>query len=73
MPMFELQWPGYFLEPGEAPPAPSRTFDILIFEGALERDATRLLEEGVLERALPGLAIPSLHIIGRASPIEPGR
>jgi proline iminopeptidase len=68
--MFELQWPGYFLDPAGAPPAPDVVLDGAIFE-ALERDATRLLEEGLLERALPGLALPSLHIIGRASPIEP--
>jgi pimeloyl-ACP methyl ester carboxylesterase len=68
--MFELYWPGYFLDPGTAPPAPQLVHEPLIFE-ALERDATRLLEDGLLERALPGLALPSLHIIGRASPIDP--
>lgn len=68
--MFRLQWPGYFLHPAQAPPAPELAFDESIFE-ALERDATRLLEDGLLARALPGLELPSLHIIGRASPIDP--
>jgi proline iminopeptidase len=68
--MFKLQWPGYFLDPDGAPPAPVLPFDIAIFE-ALESDAMRLLEDGLLERALPALELPSLHIIGRASPIDP--
>jgi pimeloyl-ACP methyl ester carboxylesterase len=34
-------------------------------------DAIRLLQEGALERALRSLRVPSLHLIGAHSPIEP--
>lgn len=64
-----LIWPGYFKDPASAPPMP----DISVHgaAGAAMGDAMRLLQEGVLERTLPSLDIPSLHLIGAHSPIEP--
>lgn len=64
-----LVWRGYFKDPESAPPM----LDIRVHgaAGAAMGDAMRLLEEGVLERALPSLDIPSFHLIGAHSPIEP--
>ncbi len=63
-------WPGYFSDPAAAPPAPPMLCHPDVYT-AVEGDAMRLLQEGALERALPQLSIPSVHMIGRASPINP--
>lgn len=65
-----LRWSGYFKDPAAAPPMPPIEYD-LVSAAPLMTEAFRLLEEGFLERELPKLDIPSLHIIGRHSPIEP--
>lgn len=64
-----LIWPGYFKDSASAPPMP----DICVHgvAGAAMGDVMRLLQEGALERALPSLDIPSFHLIGAHSPIEP--
>lgn len=64
-----LVWPGYFKDPASAPPMPPMTAHAAA--GAVMEDATRLLEAGFLEAALPTLDVPSLHLIGAHSPIEP--
>lgn len=64
-----LIWPGYFKHPGSAPPMPDISTHPLA--GAVMGDAMRLLAEGALESALPGVDIPSLHLIGAHSPIDP--
>ena len=62
-------WPGYFKDPANAPEMPPmRTHGAA---GAAMGDAMRLLGEGALESALPTIDIPSLHLIGAHSPIEP--
>lgn len=64
-----LIWPGYFKDPATAPPMPPiETHQV---GGAVMEDAIRLLQEGALEAALPRLTVPSLHLIGAHSPIEP--
>lgn len=63
-----LIWPGYFKDPRTAPPMPPISTHQRA--GAVMGDAMRLLEEGVLEAALPTIAVPSLHLIGAHSPIE---
>ena len=65
-----LVWPGYFADPASAPPVPSVVFDLATNE-AVMADANRLLTAGVLAAALPELRVPSVHLIGRASPIDP--
>ena len=64
-----LLWPGYFKDPAAAPPAPPLTLHAL--GASVMTDALRLLDEGALKTALPILDVPSLHLIGRHSPIEP--
>ena len=65
-----LIWPGYFSDPAAAPPLPPIAYDTAA-GGAIMGDAARLLGEGFLEKTLPTLDIPSLHLIARHSPIEP--
>ena len=65
-----LIWPGYFSDPAAAPPLPPIAYDTAA-GAAIMSDAARLLGEGFLEKALPSLDIPSLHLIARHSPIEP--
>lgn len=64
-----LMWPGYFRDAASASPMPAITAHSLA--GTVMADATRLLAERVLEEALPSLDVPSLHLIGAHSPIEP--
>lgn len=64
-----LIWPGYFKDPAAAPPPPPISVHQLA--GAVMGDAMRLLGEGALDAALPTVAVPSLHLIGAHSPIEP--
>lgn len=64
-----LLWPGYFKDPDSAPPMPPITAHHLA--GSVMVDARRLLTEGALQAALPSLDVPSLHLIGAHSPIEP--
>lgn len=64
-----LIWPGYFNDPAAAPEMPPITVHHL--GGSVMDDAIRLLAEGALEAALPTLDVPSLHLIGDHSPIEP--
>ena len=65
-----LIWPGYFSDPLAAPPVPPIEYDTAA-GGAIMSDAGPMLTEGVLEKALPALDIPSLHLIARHSPIDP--
>jgi proline iminopeptidase len=65
-----LVWPGYFADPAAAPEPPPILYDLAV-SGAVMADAGALLAAGVLEAALPTLSIPSVHVIGRASPINP--
>jgi proline iminopeptidase len=65
-----LIWPGYFSDPSAAPPLPPIAYDTDA-GGAIMGDAARFLGEGFLERELPSLDIPSLHLIARHSPIDP--
>lgn len=64
-----LIWRGYFKDPDQAPPMPPISTHQL--GGAVMDDAMRLLAEGALEAALPTLEVPSLHLVGAHSPIEP--
>jgi len=64
-----LIWPGYFKDPDAAPPMPPIATHPIA--GAVMGDAMRLLEEGALEATLPTVSVPSLHLIGAHSPIEP--
>lgn len=63
-----LLWPGYFKDPATAPPIDIRVHTAA---GEVMGDAMGLLAEGVLERTLPTVDVPSLHLIGAHSPIEP--
>ena len=65
-----LCWRGYFADPASAPEPPPMVLDP-VSNGAVMEDANALLEATVLAAALPQLAVPSVHIIGRASPIDP--
>ncbi|HVE73990.1 MAG TPA: alpha/beta hydrolase [Mycobacteriales bacterium] len=64
-----LMLPGYFKDPASAPAMPPITVHHLA--GSVMNDAMRLLAEGALEGALPSLDVPSLHLIGAHSPMEP--
>jgi pimeloyl-ACP methyl ester carboxylesterase len=66
-----LMWPGYFADPASAPPMPADIgYDVPV-GGAIMSDAEAMLVSGELERKLAGVTVPSLHVIGRHSPIEP--
>jgi proline iminopeptidase len=66
-----LMWPGYFTDPATAAPMPGDIGYDPAVGAAIMSDAGRLLTEGFLEKALPNVTVPSLHQIGRHSPIEP--
>ncbi len=65
-----LLWPGYFSNPSIAPPMPPIEMSVEV-NTVLMSEAAKLLDDGYLERALPSLRMPSLHHVGRHSPIEP--
>lgn len=65
-----ILWPGYFADPGAAPPMPPIGVSTAVNEGLMGEVMARL-GDGALERALPALAMPSVHLIGRHSPIDP--
>lgn len=65
-----LVWPGYFADPASAPEPPDLVCDLAV-SGAVMEDANARLAAGVLAAALPALPVPSVHVIGRASPIDP--
>ena len=65
-----IMWPGYFKDPASAPPMPPIESDMESYQ-SLMTEASTLLGEGYLERELPKLDIPSLHLIAQHSPIEP--
>lgn len=65
-----LIWPGYFADPSSAPPPPDIAYDLSV-GGAVMEDAGALLANGVLASALPEVHVPSVHLVGRASPIDP--
>lgn len=65
-----LLWPGYFGDASQAPPMPDILMDPAAGEPVL-MDALRLLGEGHLERLLPTIDVPSIHLIGARSPIDP--
>jgi proline iminopeptidase len=69
--MMAIIWPGYFSDPAAAPPAPATMLCSPDVYEAVAGDAVRLLKESVLEQAIPRLSIPSVHLIGGASPINP--
>ena len=52
------------------PEPPPILYDLAV-GAAVMADAGALLTGGVLGAALPTLSIPSVHVIGRASPIDP--
>jgi proline iminopeptidase len=66
----QLVWPGYFADPGSAPPCPPLAFDLAV-NGALMVDVNARLADGVVAAALPTLPVPSVHVIGRGSPLDP--
>lgn len=65
-----LLWPGYFADPGTAPPMPPiRTSrDVSM---ALWADIDRLQSEGYLERRLPDIVAFTHYLVGLQSPIDP--
>lgn len=65
-----LMWPGYFSDASTAPPMPPIEMSIEV-NAALMSEASKLLADGYLEGALPSVHTPSLHQVGRYSPIEP--
>lgn len=66
----KIIWPGYFKDPSAAPPLPPIDYH-LAAAAAIGADAFRMLADGFLEKALPALDIPSLHLIAAHSPIDP--
>ena len=65
-----LLWPGYFADPRLAPPPPPIACSARV-SNAILVDVIRLMGEQALETRLPEVQVPSLHLIGRASPIDP--
>jgi proline iminopeptidase len=65
-----LLWPGYFADPRVAPPPPPLTCSARVANEILV-DVIRLFGEKALETRLREIQVPSLHLIGRASPIDP--
>jgi pimeloyl-ACP methyl ester carboxylesterase len=64
-------WPGYFADPLAAPPLPEDVIVAPEVNDALFADVARLFAERALEKGLPQVGCPALHVIGRYSPIDP--
>ena len=65
-----LMWPGYFRDPEQAPPMPPIEVSAAVNESVMA-DASALLAAGMLEHALPSIAVPAVHVIAAFSPIDP--
>lgn len=65
-----LLWRGYFADPASAPPMGAIQMVPTVNE-ALLADAMARLRSRFLEQRLPALVMPSVHVIGGASPIDP--
>ena len=63
-------WPGYFAAPDKAPPVPPLRISQECFAGTFASIQSHF-EDKTLERLLPALAVPSVFVLGAASPIPP--
>ena len=65
-----IVWPGYFSSPADAPPMPALALSVPCYAGTFEsiRAHFRL---GTLQELLPRIEVPSVFLLGAASPIPP--
>lgn len=65
-----MVWPGYFSSPVDAPPMPALAISIQCNAGTFEsiHEQFRL---GTLQETLPQMRVPSVFLLGAASPIPP--
>ncbi len=65
-----ILWPGYFSSPADAPPMPAMEMSVDCYAGTFEsiHEQFRL---GTLQEMLPRIRVPSVFLLGAASPIPP--
>jgi len=65
-----IVWPGYFSSLDKAPPMPPVGISVDCYAGTF--DSIRWhFEHNTLERALPAVTVPTVFVLGAASPIPP--
>jgi pimeloyl-ACP methyl ester carboxylesterase len=65
-----IVWPGYFSSPLKAPPMPPLGLSLDCYAGAFG-SINWHFEQHTLERGLPSVTIPTVFVLGAASPIPP--
>jgi proline iminopeptidase len=63
-------WPGYFSSPEVALPMPPIRISVDCYAGTFASVQDHF-ERGTLERALPGVSVPTVFVLGAASPLPP--
>jgi pimeloyl-ACP methyl ester carboxylesterase len=65
-----IVWPGYFSSPDKAPPMPPLSISVECHAGTFASIHWHF-EHKTLERALPAVTVPTVFLLGAASPIPP--
>jgi pimeloyl-ACP methyl ester carboxylesterase len=65
-----IVWPGYFSSPRQAPPMPPIGLSLECYADTYA-SVHRHFEQHTLERGLPSVTIPTVFVLGAASPIPP--
>jgi pimeloyl-ACP methyl ester carboxylesterase len=65
-----IVWPGYFSSPLDAPPMPALDISIQCYAGTFE-SIHEHFTLGTLQEMLPRIRVPSVFLLGAASPIPP--
>ncbi len=65
-----IVWPGYFASPADAPPMPDFALSVECYAGTFE-SIREQFTRGTLQELLPRIRVPSVFLLGAASPIPP--
>jgi len=65
-----IVWPGYFSAPGKAPPMPPLSLSVECYAETFASIGWHF-EHKTLEHSLPAVTVPSVFVLGAASPIPP--
>jgi pimeloyl-ACP methyl ester carboxylesterase len=65
-----ILWPGYFSSPAEAPPMPPISVSLPCYAGTFA-SIHQHFAQGTLQDGLPQIRVPSVFLLGGASPIPP--
>ena len=66
-----IVWPGYFSSPDKAPPMPQLSVSVECYAQTFASIQWHF-EHKTLEQSLPAVTVPSVFVLGAASPIPPG-